>query len=205
MKQTLGEIKIDMKNKATEIVTEVKSRGKEVLSKVTELFGVKQKLENIRDKIRGGISETNETLARIDGFAEGMTASNDMFINSFRVLMGKEQKDYKDNMFVKIDSSALKGPWEWQKKVYQSLEHHIDVAIDKVDNLENKNHGQIKDSVRDYNSEPTVSGYGTVPIVSEEKYEYGAEAFEAFMARQGNMEIYTDTIQKDMQKTGKSR
>lgn len=43
------------------------------------------------------------------------------------------------------------------------------------------------------------------PIVSEEKYEYGAEAFEAFMARQGNMEIYTDTIQKDMQKTGKSR
>ena len=171
MKQTLGEIKIDMKNKAIEIVPEVKSRGKEVLSKVTELFGVKQKLENIRDKIRGGISETNETLARIDGFAEGMTASNDMFVNSFRVLMGKEQKNYKDNMFVKIDSSVLKGPWEWQKKVYQSLEHHIDVAIDKVDNLENKNHGQIKDSVRDYNSEPTVPGYGTVPIVSETSYE----------------------------------
>lgn len=121
-----------MKNKATEIVNEIKSRGKEVLSKVTEFFVVKQKLENIRDKIRGGVSETNETLARIEGFAEGMTASNDMFVNSFRMLMGKERKNYKDNMFVKIDSSVLKGPWEWQKKVYQSLEHHIDVAIDKL-------------------------------------------------------------------------
>lgn len=50
-----------------------------------EFWGVKQKLENIRDKIRGGISETNETLARIEGFAEGMTASNDMFVNSFRM------------------------------------------------------------------------------------------------------------------------
>ncbi|WP_192934960.1 MULTISPECIES: DUF6674 family protein [unclassified Coprococcus] len=95
-----------MKNKATEIVNEIKSRGKEVLSKVTEFWGVKQKLENIRDKIRGGISETNETLARIEGFAEGMTASNDMFVNSFRMLMGKERKNYKDNMFVKIDSCA---------------------------------------------------------------------------------------------------
>lgn len=205
MKQTLGEIKTDMKNKATEIVTEVKSRGKEVLSKVTEFFGVKQKLENIRDKIRGGISETNETLARIDGFAEGMTASNDMFVNSFRVLMGKDQKNYKDNMFVKIDSSVLKGPWEWQKKVYQSLEHHIDVAIDKVDSLEMNDHEQIKDSVRDYNSEPTVSGYGTVPMVSEKKYEYGAEAFEAFMAKRENTEIAADVTQRDVQRIGKSR
>lgn len=205
MEQTLGEIKTDMKNKATEIVTEVKSRGKEVLSNVTDFWGVKQKLENIRDKIRGGISETNETLARIDGFAEGMTASNDMFVNNFRVLMGKERKNYKDNMFVKIDSSVLKGPWEWQKKVYQSLEHHIDVAIDKVDNLENRNHGQIKDSVRDYNSEPTVSGHGTVPMVSEEKYEYGAEAFEAFMAKRENTEIAADMTQRDVQRIGKSR
>lgn len=61
------------------------------MSKVTEFFVVKQKLENIRDKIRGGVSETNETLARIDGFAEDMTASNDMFVNSFRMLMGKER------------------------------------------------------------------------------------------------------------------
>lgn len=205
MKHTLGDIKVDMKNKSTEIVAKVKSIGREALSKVTEFFRVKHKLENIRDKIRGGISETNETLARIDGFAEGIKVSNDMFINSFRVLMGKDQKNYKDNMFIKIDSSVLKGPWEWQKKVYQSLEHYIDVAIDKMDNLENKERGQIKDSVRDYNGEPTASGYGTLPMVSEEKYEYGAEAFEAFMARQGNMEIYTDTIQKDMQKTGKPR
>ena len=54
-----------MKNKATEIVNEIKSRGKEVLSKVTEFLGVKQKFENIRDKIRGGVSETNETLATL--------------------------------------------------------------------------------------------------------------------------------------------
>lgn len=38
-----------MKNKATEIMNEIKSRGKEVLSKVTEFWGVKQKLENMEE------------------------------------------------------------------------------------------------------------------------------------------------------------
>lgn len=147
-----------MKNIAAEIVTEVKSRGKEVLSNVTEFLEVKQKLENIRD-----------------------------------------------NMFVKIDSSVLKGPWKWQKKVYQSLEHYIDVAIDKLDSIEMNDHEQIKDSVRDYNSGPTVSGYGTVPMVSEEKYEYGAEAFEAFMAKRENTESAADMTQRDVRKTDKSR
>lgn len=66
-------------------------------------------------------------------------------------------------------------------------------------------HEQTKDSVRDYNSEPTISGYGTVPMVSEEKYEYGAEAFEAFMAKRENTEIVADMTQRDVQRIGKSR
>ena len=69
MKQKLFEVKEDMRAKATEIVTEFK-KGKEALNMVSEFFGVKKKLEKIRDKVRDGIVETDITLARIDGFTE---------------------------------------------------------------------------------------------------------------------------------------
>ncbi len=49
---------------------------KKALNKVSEFFGVKKKLEKIRDKVREGIVETDITLARIDGFTEGVHVAN---------------------------------------------------------------------------------------------------------------------------------
>ena len=55
--------------------------------------------------------------------------------NSFRVLAGKEQVDYSKKEYAKSNVAVIRKPWEWQKKVYQNLELHLDAAIDKVDNL----------------------------------------------------------------------
>lgn len=41
--------------------------------------------------VREGIVETDQTLASIDGFGEGMRMANQQLANSFRVLAGKEQ------------------------------------------------------------------------------------------------------------------
>ena len=132
MKQKLFEIKEDMKAKASEIITEFKKKGKEALNKVSEFFGVKKKLEKIRDKVREGIVETDITLARIDCFTEGVHVVNQQIANSFRVLAGKDQKNYSQEIF-RTDNSMLRKPWAWQKRVYQNLELHLDAAIDKAE------------------------------------------------------------------------
>ncbi len=77
MREKLFEVKEEMHNKASEIVKAVKQKGKEALNKVSEFFGVKKKLESIRENVREGIIETDQTLARIDGFGEGMRMANE--------------------------------------------------------------------------------------------------------------------------------
>lgn len=135
MKEKLFEVKEEMHNKASEIVKAVKQKGKEALNKVSEFFGVKKKLEFIRENVREGIVETDQTLARIDGFGEGMRMANEQLANSFRVLAGKEQVDYSKKEYAQSNVAVIRKPWEWQKKVYQNLELHLDAAIDKMDNL----------------------------------------------------------------------
>ena len=198
MKQKLFAVKEDMKAKASEIITEFKKKGKEALNKVSEFFGVKKKLEKIRDKVREGIVETDITLARIDGFTEGVHVVNQQIANSFRVLAGKDQKDYSQEIF-RTDNSMLRKPWAWQKRVYQNLELHLDAAIDKVENLSldvrNQNYEEVKkaadrDESKAEKAKEQMDSYTTSMVspimgVAEGEHKYGADAFEEFMAKQG--------------------
>ena len=188
MKEKLFEVKEEMHNKASEIVKAVKQKGKEALNKVSEFFGVKKKLESIRENVREGIIETDQTLARIDGFGEGMRMANEQLANSFRVLAGKEQVDYSKKEYAQSNVAVIRKPWEWQKKVYQNLELHLDAAIDKVDNLAKEVEIQKMEKKWDELYEQThqesiVDAIQPqhVALVSEPEYEYGAEAFEAYM------------------------
>ena len=199
MKQKLFEVKEDMKAKTSEIITEFKKKGKEALNKVSEFFGVKKKLEKIRDKVREGIVETDITLARIDSFTEGVHVANQQIANSFRVLAGKDQKDYSQEIF-RTDNSMLRKPWAWQKRVYQNLELHLDAAIDKVENLSldvrNQNYEEVKkaadrDESKAEKAKEQMDSYTTSMVspimgVAEGEHKYGADAFEEFMAKQGD-------------------
>ena len=90
---------------------------------------------SIRGKIRQGISDTDRTIAKIDAFGSGMCEAGQMVANTFRTFADKPVVDYaeKDKRFSKTE--VLKKPWKWQKKVYQSMELHLDAAIDKVQKL----------------------------------------------------------------------
>lgn len=210
MKEKLFEVKEEMHNKASEIVKAVKQKGKEALNKVSEFFGVKKKLESIRENVREGIVETDQTLARIDGFGEGMRMANEQLANSFRVLAGKEQVDYSKKEYAQSNVAVIRKPWEWQKKVYQNLELHLDAAIDKVDNLAKDVELQRMEKKWDELYEQTHQGSKetaqsqALSMVSEPKYEYGAEAFEAYM--KGNKgEVKTEMKENTVPKTEKER
>ena len=210
MKEKLLEVKEEMHNKAAEIVKAVKQKGKEALNKVSEFFGVKKKLESIRENVREGIVETDQTLARIDGFGEGMRMANEQLANSFRVLAGKEQVDYSKKEYAQSNVAVIRKPWEWQKKVYQNLELHLDAAIDKVDNLAKDVEIQKMEKKWDELYEQThQEGKETVQpqaiaLVSEKDYAYGAEAFEAYMEK-SNREIKPNMKEVAVQKNDKAR
>lgn len=210
MKEKLIEVKEEMHNKASEIVKTVKRKGKDALNKVSEFFGVKKKLESIRNNIREGIVETDQTLARIDGFGEGMRMANEQLANSFRVLAGKEQVDYSKKEYAESNVAVIRKPWEWQKKVYQNLELHLDAAIDKVDHLAKDVELQRMEKKWDELYEKAHSEEkGTVQpqvlsMVSEPEYEYGAEAFEAYM-KKNVAEINTDTKTSSVSKVEQVR
>lgn len=163
----------------------------------------------------------NAVLCRIDGFTEGVHVANQQIANSFRVLAGKEQKDYSQEIF-KADNSMLRKPWAWQKRVYQNLELHLDAAIDKVENLSldvrNQNYEEVKKTsdrdekkVAAEKAKNQMDSYTTsviTPImgVAEGEHKYGADAFEEFMAKQGDKDkdkapVGVAPVKKD----GKSR
>ena len=52
MKEQLFEVKVEFKDKAASIVTEVKAKGKEALNRVSKFFGVKEKLEKLHINVR---------------------------------------------------------------------------------------------------------------------------------------------------------
>ncbi len=188
IKEQLFEVKESIKNKASDIMADFKMRGKEALNRVSEFVGLKDKLNKIRDKVKEGIADTNRILSKIDAFGKGMREAGQKVANTFRTFADKEEVDYseKEQKFSKTE--LAKKPWQWQKKVYESMVLHLDGAIDKVDNLSKDieiarmdkqrelevevNHNPLKEAVP---FEPSMM------VAEPGEYQYGADAFEAAM------------------------
>lgn len=137
--------------------------------------------------------------------------ANQQLANSFRVLAGKEQVDYSKKEYAQSNIAVIRKPWELQKKVYQNLELHLDVAIDKVDNLAKDVEFQKMEKKWDEMYEQTHQESVTasiqpqpIALVSEKEYEYGADAFEAYqqLGKEGTAVVAEE---KKPEVKGKSR
>lgn len=205
MKQNLFEVKEDVKSKAHEIVADFKMRGKEALNRVSEFVGLKDKLMNIRNKVREGIADTEKTISRIDALGSGMREAGQKIANTFRTFVDKEETDYsqKENHFSKTE--LAKKPWRWQLKFYQGMELRLNGALDKVEDL-----------ARDVELNKSLSGkaemvqesISPVSMVAElSEYQYGAESFEAAMDSKkiDNIAEPRQLKAPSVKQTGKSR
>ena len=180
IKQQIFEVKESIKSKAGEIMADFKMRGKAALNRVSEFIGLKDKLVGIRNRVKEGIADTNRTIAKIDSFGKGMREAGQKVANTFRTFADKEEVDYseKEKKFSKTE--VAKKPWQWQKKVYESMVLHLDAAIDKVENLSRDvelnrmKDKQVEELDVDYSKD--ILPVGAVAESSE--YQYGAEAFE---------------------------
>ena len=206
IKQQLFEVKESIKNKASDIMADFKMRGKKALNRVSEFVGLKEKLTGIRDKVKEGIADTNRILAKIDAFGKGMREATQQMANTFRTFADKEEVDYskKEQKFSKTE--LAKKPWQWQKKVYESMVLHLDASIDKVEDLSKDivfirmNGMQVEEPVAEYGKD----NLSVAAVAEPSEYQYGAEAFEAAypkMKQEKAMDVKAPTVPK----TGKVR
>lgn len=177
MKEQLFEIKEEVRDKASEIVSEVKRKGKTALHRVSEFFGVRNKLESIRDNVHKSIAETERTIEKIDAFGGGMREAGQKIVNTFRSFADKETVDYENKQKRVSKTELAKKPFLIQKKLYESMEKYLDATIGKVESLakDTRQEKQQEASIDTEKEEETVLG-----IVAEQQCEYGAEAFEAY-------------------------
>lgn len=211
IKQQLFEVKESIKNKAGDIMADFKMRGKEALNRVSEFVGLKDKLTGIREKVKEGIADTNRILSKIDAFGKGMREATQQMANTFRTFADKEEVDYsqKEQKFSKTEFA--KKPWEWQKKVYESMVLHLDASIDKVEDL---SRDVELNRMKDMQVEEPMAEYGkdilpVAAVAEPSEYQYGAEAFEAAypkMMQDKAMDAKTPDIKAPtVPKTGKGR
>lgn len=211
IKRQLFEVREGIKNKAGDIMADFKMRGREALNRVSEFVGLKDKLVGIREKVKEGIADTNRIIAKIDTFGKGMSEAVQQMANTFRTFADKEEVDYsqKEQKFSKTE--LAKKPWEWQKKVYESMVLHLDASIDKVENLaRDVDINRISRRDTEKETEPAAEEINHLLLVKSvaetPEYEYGADAFEAVypkMKQERNVENEAKT--SVIPKTGKTR
>lgn len=208
IKEQLFMVKESIKSKAGEIMADFKMRGKEALNRVSEFIGLKDKLMGIRDKVKEGIADTNRILSKIDAFGKGMREAGQKVANTFRTFADKEEVDYSKQEKKFSKTEIMKKPWQWQKKVYESMVLRLDASIDKVEDLARDvelNHMKDKQvDTMEHSEEVSRDVYPIATVAEPSEYQYGAEAFEATYPKMEQVKM-PETKMPNIPKNGKLR
>lgn len=135
MKESFMETKQALHDKAAEIVADTKARGKEALNQVTEFFGIKPRLEKMRDKMVQNIADTTRTINKIDALGTGIRESGQNLVNTFRTFADMPEVDYSQKAKKFSKTEAIKKPWEAYRKSCEKFKVRLDAMIDKWENL----------------------------------------------------------------------
>ncbi len=209
IKKQVLETKEQVKYTAKSIVAEAKGRA--ALYRVSEFLGIKNKLLNIREKVRSAIKETDRNIARTALLGKELREAGHTVANAFRTFADKPEVDYTQKEQKHIITKAVLAPMKVVKHTLLSMELHLDASIDKLDNLamdvqmdkdkraERDNAKEQEESAKEEieKFEPVENKPERVeaeivyaPMVAEaHEYQYNADAFEARGAADMNVEV----------------
>ena len=179
MKEQLFTVKENIHIKAVDIVNDVKLRGKEALSRVSEFLGIKNKLIGIRENVKQSQIKVDSTVAKIDAFGAGIREANQKIANTFRTFADKEVVDYSMEEKKLSKTDIIKKPFLIKKVLLSGMELRLDAAIDKVDNLSRD--VEIGKMLKQYDEameRPHDNLANVTTLVAEPEQKYGAEVFE---------------------------
>ena len=208
IKSQLSEVKAQVKSTAKSIVDEAKAKGRAALYGVSEFLGIKKRLLDIRENVRGAIKTTDKDIAKTALLAKGFREAGQTVANAFRTFADKPEVDYSQKEQKHPITKAVLAPMKAVKKMLVSMELHLDASIDKLDNLamnvqlDKEKH--MENAKAQEQTEPERAEAERVeaevvysPMVAEpQEYQYNADAFEA----RGVDEVKQEATHKEVSK-----
>ena len=195
IKSQVLKVKTQVKSTAKSIVDEAKEKGKSALYRVSEFLGIKKRLLDIRENVRGAIKTTDKDIAKTALLAKGFREAGQTAANAFRTFADKPEVDYSQKEQKHPITKAVLAPMKAVKKLFVSMELHLDASIDKLDNLamnvqldKEKYMENVKTKEQEQ-TEPERAEAERVeaevvysPMVAEpQEYQYNADAFENYL------------------------
>ena len=188
IKSQVYEVKIQVKSTAKSIVDEAKAKGRAALYRVTEFAGMNKRLLNVRTAVKDAIVSTDRDIARTALLAKGLREAGQTVNNAFHTFADKPEVDYSQKEQKHPITKAILAPMKAVRKLFVSMELHLDASIDKLDNLamnvqldKEKREEHTKD--KEQKAADIERAEGEVfysPMVAEpQEYKYNADAFEA--------------------------
>ena len=135
IKSQVSEVKIQVKATAKSIVEEAKEKGRSALYRVSEYLGIKKRLLDIRENVRGAVKITDKDIAKTALLAKGFREAGQTAVNAFRTFADKPEVDYSQKEQKHSITKAILAPMKALKKMLVSMELHLDTSLDKLDNL----------------------------------------------------------------------
>lgn len=189
IKSQVLEVKAQVKSTAKSIVDEAKAKGRTALYRVSEFLGIKKKLLDIRENVRGAIKTTDKDIAKTALLAKGFREAGQTAANAFRTFADKPEVDYSQKEQKHPITKAVLAPMKAVKKILVSMELHLDASIDKLDNLamnvqldkeKHMENAKTKEQTEPEMVEAEREEAVYSPMVAEpQEYQYNADAFEA--------------------------
>jgi len=193
IKSQVLEVKEQVKSTAKSIVDEAKEKGKSALYRVSEFLGIKKRLLDIRENVRGAIKTTDKDIAKTALLAKGFREAGQTAANAFRTFADKPEVDYSQKEQKHPITKAVLAPMKAVKKILVSMELHLDASIDKLDNLamnvqldkeKHMENAKTKEQTEPERAEAERVEAEVVysPMVAEpQEYQYNADAFENYL------------------------
>lgn len=193
IKSQVLEVKAQVKSTAKSIVDEAKAKGRTALYRMSEFLGIKKRLLDIRENVRGAIKTTDKDIAKTALLAKGFREAGQTAANAFRTFADKPEVDYSQKEQNHPITKAVLAPMKAVKKMLVSMELHLDASIDKLDNLamdvkldkeknkdDMKHEEQVQADRKEVEPKRVEAAIVYAPMVAEtHEYQYNADAFEA--------------------------
>ena len=202
-KKALSEAQV--KSTAKSIADEAKAKGRAALYRVSEFLGIKKKLLDIRENVRGAIKTTDKDIAKTALLEKGFREAGQTAANAFRTFADKPEVDYSQKEQKHPITKAVLAPMKAVKKMLVSMELHLDVSIDKlVINVKLDKEKHMENMKKQEQTEPERAEAERVeaevvysPMVAEpQEYQYNADAFES----RGVNEVKQEAAHKEVSK-----
>ena len=211
IKSQVLEVKEQVKSTAKGIVEEAKEKGRAALYRVSEFLGIKKRLLDIRENVRGAIKTTDKDIAKTALLAKEFREAGQTAANAFRTFADKPEVDYSQKEQKHPITKAVLAPMKAVKKMLVSMKLHLDASIDKLDNLamnvklDKEKH--MENMKKQEQTEPERAEAERVeeevvylPMVAEpQEYQYNADAFEARGVDEVKQELAHKEVAKVME------